>query len=127
MNTFKIKTNSWHYRMLKIFHDDWLIQNRKDFCSYWRMWFFTALVAGILSIIAAIIATGAIIAAFTHPGEVAGGALFVIGIFTFVFAIFVGIEKTKEKINNTTEAEAGLILTKYRAFKGKYCPKVEFE
>lgn len=57
------------------------------------------------------------------------GFLFAIGTIFGAFVLTVQYEKVKQRRNDTKKANKpdGLLSMKYRAFKNKICPVVEFE
>lgn len=127
MKPFKINRNSWHYKLNKHFLQDanmhyYWEPNHNDFCSYWRATIFRLSVVAFFTSFLIFILAAIGFAVYTDPV----GSLIVIGIIVGMFAAAVGIVwysgNRKKK-----EPSQSLIAQKYRAYKEKICPTVEFE
>ena len=136
MKPYVINKNSWHYKMIsKGQHWDGYLSHRapKDFCSYWRM------VMGKLLTYAFFITMGTFFAVFIgyniylDPVPALGGLFSAIVIVFGAGFLAFSWEKAKERRRkNDYDVEFGdkqesLLKMKYRAFKEKTCPMVEYK
>jgi hypothetical protein len=136
MKPYVINKNSWHYKMISKgqYWDGYLsLSPPKDFCSYWRM------VMGKLLTYAFFITMGTIFAVFLgyniylDPIPVIGGLFSAISILFIAGFIAVALEKAKERRRKHDydvkfeEKPESLLKMKYRAWKEKTCPMVEYE
>lgn len=144
-DTSIINKTSFHYKFNKFMKTkigntpDWLFDERlpKDFCSYWRMTLLNS-VLGLL-----LFTTGAFIASAFVAGFISD-PLGVIGVFAVILAmvaipagLFVGGYYLREYIktraairedyNKAHNIPDGIIKTKYKSWKHKFCPKVEYK
>lgn len=143
MNTFKINTNSWHYK----FQDtmETYPNTRTDFCSYWRglVWAFFKVVFAIVAVTAFLVGVGVVshvigyllLALIYHDFlETTAGFVVSMLIGIVVTAIIAAIpfvwdhykKRWKETKNIAVQSQPSILKTKYRAWKDKVCYKVEF-
>jgi len=136
MKPYVINKNSWHYKMIsKGQHWDGYLSHRapKDFCSYWRK--VISKVLGIMFVVA--MATTFVVFfgynIYLDPIPVIGGIFSAIVLLAGTLFTAIGIDKLKEKKRKRdykVEFEGkqeGLIAMKYRSWKEKTCPMVEFK
>ncbi|PHS22268.1 MAG: hypothetical protein COA84_14010 [Robiginitomaculum sp.] len=148
MEKFTIKDTSWHYRWIKWVYflspahrldSRWDTETFKtrlptDFCSYWRRFtmassiaaFYAACATFSASVVALVIG-GIIYSIFTDPSGAAIVAGIIIGIIAFIIAIFGGVKGYDKVDAYLTVTDPGIVRTKYRAWKGKYCPVIEYK
>ena len=134
MKPFKVNRDSWHYKLNKYFFNaygdnEFYMKNRwepkhNNFCAYWRVTFFrlvwaTILVTGILGILSTLF-----IAAMANPAGAALGFGLVIAIFGFFF----GGPYLGDVIKNRKPSDKpdSIFVAKYKSYKSKVCPSVEF-
>jgi len=127
MKPFKIKKNSWHYKLNANFMQDYSMERweyyHSDFCSYWkatigRLILAAFMLMGLLFVLSAIAA-----AFYLDPAtslSVVGAAILVIGALTF-FAWF------RTRNHHKPSKPDSLFMQKYKAHKAKICPMVEYE
>lgn len=126
MNKFKIRTNSWHYKLLQTWGTShYEIDRMMNFCSYWRKvvgcMIMTAIVLGFIALLAGLM----IYAIVTAPIQSMGITLATIGILAACVGCTYGSIKVSQSFNSAYENSDSLIMTKYRSFKEKYCPMIE--
>jgi hypothetical protein len=137
MKPFKINRNSWHYKLNNHFfneYGDWGMEQywerrHANFCAYWRatvlrLFFASLLALFVLSVIALMVN-----AAITDPVgcSIAVGiviSLVVLGIAVVVLSDYLKSRKSKAKPSDKPES---LVAQRYRAYKSKICPSVEFK
>ena len=104
-----------------------------DFCSYWRMTFFSALWLTIFLLGVGLLATAITIQVITAPlvsAIVVGSGLAIVG---FIIAMLYLSEylkdsaERKREYKETNNIPDGIITTKYKSWKQKYCPRVEYK
>ncbi len=141
MKPFKVNRNSWHYRLNQHFFNergnseyymqyDWE-QRHNNFCAYWRVTMFRfvtaiAFTAGILSFLFVI---GVVV--YQHPWDtfvVVGSAVGAILAFSTVglCGMFLSEYFEKRKYQNK-EVPDSLFVAKYKSYKSKVCPMVEYD
>jgi hypothetical protein len=133
MNKFVVKHDSWHYRFLKFWDVKWW-QLPDDFCSYWRMVMVRGLISFVLVSFVVAIVGGLGYGVYSNPLGVAFGTLLLASVlatsFGVVYAgygIYKLFKKGKNKLSETVETSDNLFVTKYKSWKDKYCPMVEYE
>lgn len=136
MKPFTVNRDSWHYKLNMHFanaygdnvyyiRDRWEPKHN-NFCSYWRatilrMFWVTVLATGIMGFF--VMLGGA---AYHNPAEfgiVIAGA---ITVFAAAFGSTFMINHIKNGLNNRTEKPDSLFAMKYKSYKAKVCPSVEF-
>lgn len=122
MKGFKLSINSWHY---KLYDSNWRNPSEPDnFCNYFwaTMWevFKRFLIAFILVLVVAIVCA----AVYSSPF----GSLFVVSVITLYACLCIKVEEWKSNRNRKTPVEKGpgFFKLKYKAIKGKYCPKIDW-
>lgn len=143
MKDFDVSRSSWHWRMNRaVFSGSYRNTMSANFCWYWRMTMwgifhvlfnvgFYLVVAFVLSLLTALAGTSiahAFMADFSgtaiYVGKIIG---FVVGLFAGLFAIGWSANKYSAHVREQQadpNYKPGLVKTKYRAFKDKYCPAV---
>ena len=132
---FVVNKNSWHYKLLKAINEIEERRMPKDFCTYWRqvivyptLYFLSTL--GIISMLV-VFATFVV-----YP--VTGSAMFWIFpasisfVIFSVFILFVVFSAckylfNKSKINKDKIHKPNIFQVKYRSFKDKICPMIQYE
>lgn len=134
MKPFKINRNAWHYKLNQKFINDegltdYMMQNyweprHQDFCSYWRATIgrLFVLVFCITAAFTILLVIGHLV--YTNPIETLTAFLGFIGMIAAVVGLILASEKLKSRNQNRPE---GLISQRYRAYKSKVCPMVEYE
>lgn len=137
MKPFKVNRDSWHYKLNKKFMnpegDDWYMEKRwepqhRNFCSYWRSTIIRLVLVVLLLSVAVIIITSLVIGLFTYPIPVLTGIGSVIGIFGTAFSIawFTIFNQDRAKARQESGIPDSLFVQKYKAYKSKICPAVEY-
>lgn len=141
MKPFKVNRDSWHYKLNQHFfnergNNEWYMrdnweQKHNNFCSYWRVTMFRlvtaiAFTAGILSFLFVI---GVV--AYQHPWDtfvVVGGVVGAVLAFCTIglCGMFLSEYLEKRKYQNK-EVPDSLFVTKYKSYKSKVCPMVEYD
>ena len=135
MKPFKINRNTWHYKLnQKLWNENgfddigmeyYWEPKHKDFCSYWRATMFR-----IIGLTLCIPAVGFLLSelgmlVYQYPIEV----LKAVGLIIVTIAAIVGLDWASEKLKEHRQSDApeGLVSQRYRAYKSKICPMVEYE
>ena len=139
MKTFKINRNSWHYKLNRKFFNTWgdneyYMQDswepkHNNFCAYWRATMFRAIWVIFLAVFAGICLFAMGIAAYQHPWDtliVVGSVISIIAFLVFGIALSETIEVIKSKREEKAAPES-LFVQRYRAYKSKVCPMVEYD
>lgn len=132
MKPFKIKRDSWHYKLNHRFLNSYEYnmgrweEDHADFCSYWRATFFRMIGATLGVLIVGVPVTAFLYLLFTAPMATLGAVAFVTAIFAFATAVFVGVSALQKWKRGRAHREPGLIGTKYMSWKGRYCPQAEY-
>lgn len=139
---FVVNRKSLHYK-LNLFirtkigpNDRYYFETRglpQDFCLYWRMTFFSALWFVLLTLFVGLIVSGIVYQVVTQPLVSAGVVGILIGVILFLFVLCCATEYLKQvkaarrehKVANNIPD--GIIVTKYKSWKQKYCPSVRYE
>jgi VIT1/CCC1 family predicted Fe2+/Mn2+ transporter len=140
MKPFKVNRNSWHYKLNRKFfntrgdndyymHDSWEPRHN-NFCAYWRATMFRLLFATLL-----IIGAGAFLfmlgdGIYHHPLDFLITVSLIVGTFaTFVLIIVLSelLKSAIAKRGDQPAASESLFVQRYRAYKSKVCPGVEYD
>ena len=139
MEPFKINRDSWHYKLNKNFlnengysayymRDQWESEHN-NFCAYWRATMFRLLIAGFMSfgLFGLILMLGS--AVLANPMGALIAVASVVGFFgTIIGAIAIVVLLKKRRANRKAAAiPDSLFVQKYKTYKSKICPMVEFE
>lgn len=148
MENFTVKETSWHYRLIKFVFfagpvysekHDWdkvVFKERlpTDFCSYWRAFTKALLVLGFYTLMAltafaipVLLIIAIIMSMIVEPlATGAVGALILLCVGTA--ALFIkGKSMSKKYAKHLSTTEPGMIRVKYRSWKDKYCPSIEYK
>lgn len=127
MKPFKIKKNSWHYKLNANFMQDNFMGRweyyHSDFCSYWRATIARLLMVAFLIAVVIFFLFLIALAFYLDPVtslSVVGTAILVIGAAVF-FAWF-----STRNYRKPAKPDS-LFMQKYKAHKEKICPMVEYE
>ena len=133
MQTFKVNKSSWHYKLLQK-HDPnpW----PQDFCTYWRRVVFISALMIMLSVlvlgvaIACLYILGTFVyIAFVAPLAAAKIAGIVLGILSFAslpWLVATIVKRITKSPSTNKPAQSSLLMAKYRSWKHKYCPGIEY-
>lgn len=152
MKPFSVNKNSWHYKMnvemcktndsLKQWdYADKFVQSKDNFCSYWRLTFFSMfkvlvvvtfvlLVASLILFVLYKMATAFIYntaAAFATTGVILSLFVFSIGISLLISWFGKRRSEKLQKILHNGETETSLAKAKYSSWKNGICMPVEFK
>jgi hypothetical protein len=128
MKPFRINRKSWHYRMNNRFLNEysWDMRfweaNHGNFCSYWRATVFR-LIALIICAAVVITIVMLILLAFIYEPIV---AIKTISIIVAVFSVLGFITYLSNR-PTSNEPPTSLLAQRYRAYKDKVCPAVEYD
>ena len=137
MKPFKINRDSWHYKLNKNFFNsygpgkysmqDYWEPTHNNFCSYWRATFFRMLFATLLSCIAIMFASTFALVVYHDPIGFGIVVLILIGIILFSAGV-VGIQEYFRNMKNkNADKPDSLFVAKYKSYKSKVCPMVEYD
>lgn len=134
MKPFVINRNSWHYKLNKHFMNSYSHVMKSqwepkhgDFCSYWSTTIIRVIMAVLFSIAAAILVYMIGTAFYLYPVQSFKVVALLILCFAIIFtaiAIEAYLITRKKRANKKHES---LLMQKYRAYKAKICPFVEYE
>ena len=137
MKPFKINRNSWHYRLNRHFFNQHSYSmdrnwepNHSNFCSYWRATMFRLIFAIMLTIVAGLFLSMIVVGAYYNPWKALEIVLTIfIACLTLFGAMIVAycIHEYKERNKKTVDEPKSLFVQKYRAYKSKVCPMVEYD
>lgn len=134
MKPFKINRNSWHYKLNKYVSNDnqnsmefYWEPHHNNFCAYWRATMFRLLFVLALSSIAGLFLFTAGTAIYINPIE----ALIVVGSAIAVIASLIGVLSLSHYLDdrkrNRENVPESLFVQRYKTYKSKVCPMVEFK
>ena len=137
MKPFKINRNSWQYKLNRNFfnthgynvyymHDTWEPRH-KNFCAYWKVTMSRVIFALILVFFAGLFFFTIGHAAYQNPVDtLILAAIIIISIAGTVgiFSLAHYIDKRKKKHEKVPES---LFIQRYKAYKSKICPMVEYD
>ena len=135
MKPFKVNRDSWHYNLNQNFFNDhqyhmerWEAKHN-NFCSYWRVTMFRLVfaLAGAVFILLILSMIGAGIyqdplKALIIVVHVVGLCLALVGIF--LFSMYLDERKSKRNYEDIPDS---LFVAKYKSYKSKVCPMVEYD
>lgn len=139
MKPFKINRDSWHYKLNKNFFNEnsfWMERSweprHNNFCSYWRATIIRSIVATLLGAIGILLLTALGISIYNNPIEFAMALALVVTSLTVIFGGATLIRYSIERFKNrsaaeTTEKPEGLFAQRYRAYKSRICPMIEYD
>lgn len=135
MTNFKVSKNSWHYKFQDFF--GLMPWRRRDFCSYWRGFIGAVLFVGLLlTLLSGIVffsyLTGddlfgdkfnIVLTTFFGFLAVASVPALILGLAFIFYLLHHYIIDVPTKL---VEKEGTIFNVKYKSWKEKYCPMVEF-
>jgi hypothetical protein len=135
MKPFKINRNSWHYKLNQNFlndrqyHMEYWEDKHNNFCSYWRATMFRLVFASAAAvfILLMLFVIGDVI--YQNPWDALIIVGSVVGIFSAVggiFAFSMYLDERKSK-RNYEDIPDSLFVAKYKSYKSKVCPMVEYD
>lgn len=139
MQPFKVNRDSWHYKLNQKFMNDrgdneWYMrdnweQRHNNFCSYWRVTMFRLLFALLIAlfILMLLFAIGSGIyhdpwAALIIASSAIGLCSALVG--TLALAAYIDNRRRERKHE---EVQDSLFVAKYKSYKSKVCPMVEYD
>jgi hypothetical protein len=141
MKSFRVNRDAWHYKLNKHFLNDrgdneWYMQDywerkHNNFCAYWRVTMFRFAVAMFGSAIILMLLFGLGQAIYQNPWDTAVVVGSVVGII-LMFGI-IGIcgmllsEYAERRKHQNADIPDSLFVAKYRIYKSKICPSVEYD
>lgn len=151
VKTFIVNKDSWHYRLnvkmlreSEVFlwddHVEVYIQTMDNFCKYWRLTavnlikvaFMFAIVLAVVAVVLAVV-IGVVVAAVTHPFETGVFTGLVLTVLAIIFGLYLLSDSSEKRKQEAVKAALrnksndGLVKTKYKSWKHKICPSVEFK
>ena len=141
MKPFKVNRDSWHYKLNKHFLNDrgdneyymqdYWERKHNNFCSYWRVTMFRLVVAMFGSAVILMLLFGLGQAIYQNPWDsfvVASGVVGAVLAFATVgvCGMFLSEYLEKRKYKNK-EVPDSLFVAKYKSYKSKVCPMVEYD
>lgn len=139
MQTFKINRDSWHYKLNKNFFNEYSDheyymrnnweQRHNNFCSYWRVTMLRLIFLAFITIFIVAIFSTLAIGIYQNPWTAVIVFSSIIGIcvtFIGLAAVSAYLDTRKRKRKNE-EAPDSLFIAKYKSYKSKVCPMVEYE
>lgn len=141
MTKFVVNKNSWHFKLQDAMGT--IPQIRRDFCSYWRgtilsLFLVALIVIMFLSSLSLCFVIGDGIFGKYFSDNIVGnilsflsGIAFMASIIIFVVLIATMPTYISKKISDKVREETGkeepsIFVVKYKSWKEKYCPMVEF-
>lgn len=139
MQAFKVNRDSWHYKLNQKFlnergdsewymRDNWE-QRHNNFCSYWRVTMFRLVLALLIAAFGLLVLVTVGIGVYQDPWA----ALRIVSTAIGIFIVFIGLLAIAAYIDNrkykykSKEAPDSLFIAKYKSYKSKVCPMVEYE
>jgi len=149
MKTFKVKQNSWHFRLLRFYDCAIVWRSDRDLCAYSRAVFGVVFITAVIG--ALILMVGSLAAAWIcDTAQWLFSAVYTLGHPTYQMAppgvalwVIIGasallagcarvarmyidwyMQRTYEQ---PTSKEPGFVAAAYMSFKNKFCVKVEVE
>lgn len=134
MKPFKVNRDSWHYKLnKKVLNDyEWHMENweakHNNFCSYWRVTLFRLLGVSLFTATIGLVLGLIGNAAYNYPLDTLKVVLSLVAILAIVIgAGFIGFlmneRAEKKRLDNIPDS---LFVAKYKSYKSKVCPSVEF-
>lgn len=132
MKPFKINRNSWHYKLNKNFFNNYQYSmeynwepRHNNFCAYWRATMFRVIWAITLTVFAGLFLFVTGNAIYEHPIDfliIIGSIIGMIAFAVAVTSVGYWLQKREKK-----EVPESLFVQRYKAYKSKVCPGVEYE
>lgn len=141
MSNFIVNKKSFHYRLNSFLKRTLLGQNLwnfesklpTDFCSYWRMVVINSIISLITISLISLILIALIMKIVEEPIGFIIGFGGVVGVVALIIGwvyMFHWIKDTIRASNDRKRRENipdGIIKTKYKSWKQKYCPSIEYK
>ena len=141
MKPFKINRNSWHYKLNQNFLNDhgdneyymqdYWERKHNNFCAYWRVTMFRLVVAMFGSAIILMLLFGLGQVIYQNPWDTFVVVGSVVGVvLTFGTIIVCGMlfsEYLEKRKYQNKEVPDSLFVAKYKSYKSKVCPMVEYD
>lgn len=139
MQAFKVNRDSWHYKLNQKFmngrgdnerymRNNWE-QRHNNFCSYWRVTMFRLVFAVLITIFIVMVLFMIGSGIYHDPWTALAVFSSAIGILITFIGLVAGasyLDTRKHKRKNE-EAPDSLFVAKYKSYKSKVCPMVEYE
>ena len=132
MKPFKINRNSWHYKLNQNFFNNYQYSmeynwepRHNNFCAYWRATMFRVIWAIALTVFAGLFLFVTGNAIYEHPIDfliIIGSIIGMIAFAVAVTSVGYWLQKREKK-----EVPESLFVQRYKAYKSKVCPGVEYE
>jgi hypothetical protein len=120
MKNFVVAKNSWHRKMVA--RSDFVLSLPRDFCSYWRTVIFLLIAYAIFAFM--VVTTIALFSLFTLVSF--AFAPLTSTAMVIMFALIFGWLWFKPE-KKSEDVEYNIVKMKYKSWKGKYCPMVEYK
>jgi hypothetical protein len=133
MKSFVINRDTWHYKLNQDFFNPFYSMSQweekhADFCSYWRATIFRLMALSVLVCCALIILSGFVVLSLQEPIVALTGVFLLCFVVAFVFSAVAFFDWYENRKSNrlTSDEPESLFVQRYRAYKGKFCPMVNF-
>ncbi len=139
MQAFKVNRDSWHYKLNQKFmnergDNEWYMldnweQRHNNFCSYWRVTMFRLVFALLIAIFIVMVLFMIGSGIYHDPWTALAVFSSAIGILITFIGLVAGasyLDTRKHKRKNE-EVPDSLFVAKYKSYKSKVCPMVEYE
>lgn len=133
MKDFVINRDSWHYALNKrVFNDDGWSEyymregwerSHNNFCAYWRATMIRMIAVALIAIIAIAAIAAAVYTAYTYPLATATMLGSIVAIIAAIIVIVIVLEAL-DTAKRT--AQHSLFAQRYRAYKLRICPSIEY-
>jgi hypothetical protein len=132
MKPFMVNRDTWHYKLNKNFLNHYPMSSWEkrvpDFCSYWRATIFRLM--GLSMVVFGVLISLSVFVAISIKEPIFTLSLFFVICFVaaFVFSSVRIVEWYENRKSNrlTSDEPESLFVQRYRAYKGKFCPMVNF-
>jgi hypothetical protein len=132
MKPYIINRNSWHYKLASAGKYWDVLGEPTDFCSYWRIVMFGLFQYFILGLFILLLVSFIAASFYVNPVPTTIGVVTIFSIIFGVFGfhkLFVFLKENKRQHDydvSFNRKQEGLLSMKYRSWKEKICPKVEY-
>lgn len=141
MDVFVVNKNSLHYKFNKFMktrlgaynENTFIYYMPNNFCSYWRMTFLNFLLMMLFTCGAGILLGMLAITAYNSPVQLG----LAIGVIILIISTIIGLIALSHYLSDVKENRRihkeknnipdGIFVTKYKSWKNKICPKVEYK
>lgn len=135
MTNFKVSKNSWHYKYQDFF--GLMPHRRKDFCTYWRGF----IIANLFVALILVLISGTAFISYLAGDDLFGDKFNIVlttffgflavtalptAIFGLAFIFYMLHYYIIDVPTKLVEKEGTIFNVKYKSWKEKYCPMVEF-